>query len=173
MVQNRFETNIETHDHTLSRSLFRSPDSLLSGWKGPIRREIKSMASLPIESNRARVVNAFHEVDKRSGIFIIRHLKILFRSRAYHSLNRCAVFKKKERKGGTSMRQNSNPGNWDYALTWIRAKFSFQGIKQFFRISSSSIMRIVDHVIGCKFIFSLLQTAPRRIEATHESKICW
>ena len=69
------------------------------------------MASLPIESNRARVVNAFREADKRSGIFIIRHLKILFRSRAYHSLHRCAVFKKKERKGGTSMRQNSNPGN--------------------------------------------------------------
>ena len=97
MVQNRFKTNIETHDHTLSRSLFRSPDSLLSGWKGPIRREIKSVASLPIESNRARVVNAFHEVDKRSGIFIIRHLKILFEA-VRTTLFTDVQFFKKERK---------------------------------------------------------------------------
>jgi hypothetical protein len=44
----------------------------------PIIREIKPMASLPIESNGAWIVNAFRGADKLGGIFIIRRLKILF-----------------------------------------------------------------------------------------------
>jgi hypothetical protein len=36
------------------------------------------MASLPIESNGAWIVNAFRGADKLGGIFIIKRLKILF-----------------------------------------------------------------------------------------------
>ena len=56
------------------------------------------MASLPIESNRARVVNAFREADKRSGIFIIRHLKILFEAVRTTLLTDVQFLKKKKEK---------------------------------------------------------------------------